>query len=208
MRYTQELLAAVQEHGMLMEVMNRAGALGLGNYYIGAGCIVQTVWNRLTGRPLAYGIEDVDIVYYDGHDLSYEAEDRVIEAGRQLFEDLPVRLDIKNQARVHVWYTEKYGIPLAPYTSVEDAIDSWPATASSLGLRRDTEEKWTLYAPFGLEDLFHLMVRPNKKLIDEPAYLAKVSKWLGKWPELTAVGWNDAGDPHPLYGALTLNQPV
>lgn len=62
MRYTQELLAAVQEHGMLMEVMNRAGALGLGNYYIGAGCIVQTVWNRLTGRPLAYGIEDVDIV--------------------------------------------------------------------------------------------------------------------------------------------------
>lgn len=37
-------------------------------FYIGAGAIVQTIWNVLTNRPVDYGIDDIDIVYYNPQD--------------------------------------------------------------------------------------------------------------------------------------------
>ena len=41
------------------------------------GCLVQTVWNVLTGRAVDYGINDYDVFYFDP-DTSWEAEDAVI----------------------------------------------------------------------------------------------------------------------------------
>ena len=46
-------------------VIERAESLNLENYYIGAGCIAQTVWNYLSDKPLDYGIKDIDFVYFD-----------------------------------------------------------------------------------------------------------------------------------------------
>jgi hypothetical protein len=40
-----------------------------------AGCLFQTVWNVVTDRPPTSGIKDYDIFYFDGTDLSWEAED-------------------------------------------------------------------------------------------------------------------------------------
>lgn len=40
-----------------------------------------------------------------------------------------------------------------------------------------------------LEDLFQLILRPNKALISEKIYEAKTQKWKSKWPELTVVPW-------------------
>lgn len=174
---------------LLMEIFKRAQELGPFPYYIGAGCLVQTVWNELTGREPVYGIDDVDIIYYDGEDLSYAAEDRMIAAGRVLFEGLPLLVDLKNQARVHLWYRDKFGVELTPYTSLEDAIGSWPTTVTSLGAKLRSNGEWQIYAPFGLEDLFQLILRPNKALITEDVYLYKTRKWKSKWPELTVVPW-------------------
>ena len=42
--------------------------------YIGAGCIVQTVWNHMPNRPLRYGLHDLHVVYFDVQDLSLEKE--------------------------------------------------------------------------------------------------------------------------------------
>ncbi|WP_425388939.1 nucleotidyltransferase family protein [Cytobacillus solani] len=46
------------------------------NYYIGAGCITNTIWNHLSGYPLTYGISDVDVVYFDNKDLSLTSEQK------------------------------------------------------------------------------------------------------------------------------------
>jgi len=46
-----------------------------------------------------------------------------------------------------------------------------------------------VYAPFGLEDVFDMVVRPNKAKITEEIYNGKAEKWTSKWAGLTVVPW-------------------
>lgn len=136
-----------------------------------------------------YGISDVDIVYFD-NDLSFEAEDRVIRKIEQQFEHIPVEIDIKNQARVHLWYKDYYGYELVPYDSLESAINTWPTTATSIGIRI-SDGDFIVYAPYGLNDMFGQIIRANKTQISKETYLKKCGKWSSKWPELTIIDWEE-----------------
>jgi hypothetical protein len=169
-------------------VLIKANNLGLKNYYIGAGCVAQTVWNYQMEYELANGISDIDFVYYDNSDLSFEAEKSIIEHIRNKITECPIKLDIKNQARVHLWYKEHFGYDIKPYNSVKDAINTWPTTATSIGIRLE-DNILAIYAPFGLNDLFGMIVRANKVQITEEIYLQKVNKWKTKWPLLTIIPW-------------------
>lgn len=60
---------------------------------------------------------------------------------------------------------------------------------TSLGARLELNGEWKIYAPFGLEDLFQLVLRPNKALITQEIYHTKTQKWKSKWPELKVVPW-------------------
>lgn len=184
MRLLQEILS---QSPVLAEILRETPVLGLENYYIGAGCICQTVWNFQNGLDPMYGISDVDLAYFDG-DLSYEKEDAVIRRAKQKFSALPVALDVKNQARVHLWYRDRYGYDLPPYTSVEQAIGTWPTTATAVGVRLEGSGL-TVCAPFGLNDLFGQIVRPNKVQITEETYRKKCEKWGLKWDTLTVIPW-------------------
>ena len=95
-------------------VLERAPALGVGDWWLTAGVLFQTVWNALTGRPPGTGIRDADFFYFDD-DTSWDAEDAVIRAGAELFADLPVPVEIRNEARVHLWYADHFGIPAPPF---------------------------------------------------------------------------------------------
>lgn len=159
------------------------------NYYIGAGCITNTIWNYLSGYPLTYGISDVDVVYFDNEDLSKASEQKLTEYLVDKIGDFPFRLDVKNQARVHLWYEKKFGFSIQPYVSLEDAINSWPTTATSLGIRKEQNDSFNIYAPFNLDDLFSIIVRPNKRIITREIYDNKAIKWQKKWPELTIIPW-------------------
>jgi len=188
----QHLTGVFEKSELLMSLFPAARSLCPRHpYFIGAGCLVQTVWNELTNRPPEYGIGDIDIIYYDGTDLSLAAEEAVVSEGQRLLSGLRIPVDIKNEARVHLWYRDKFGIELQQYASLEAAIDTWPATATSLGARLNPDGSWHIYAPFGLEDLFNLVVRPNKVLINESIYNQKARKWKSKWPELSIIPWKD-----------------
>lgn len=182
------LEAIVFQSPTLRDIILRAEELGLPDYYIGAGCIAQTVWNCLSGYPLDYGISDIDLVYYDTN-LEQAAEEEVAEQARRLYADLPFPLDVKNEARVHLWYEARFGYAIKPYVSLEDAINTWPTTATSMAVRVEAENRLRVYAPFGLNDLFGRIVRPNKAQITEEIYKAKADKWHKKWPELTVIPW-------------------
>ena len=181
------LYEILSQSPVLFDVLEGAQTLGLEDYYIGAGCVCQTVWNFQNGLDLMYGISDIDFVYFDA-ELSYEAEDRVIRRVKQRFCALPVEIDVKNQARVHLWYKDHYGYDLRPYGSLEEAISTWPTTATSIGIRLQ-DSALTVCAPFGLNDLFGQIVRPNKTQITEETYLKKCEKWKAKWNTLTIVSW-------------------
>ena len=117
----------------LVKVLTRAADLDLPGWYLVAGCLYQTVWNIATGQPPEASILDYDLAYFDGRDLSWEAEDAVIRAGRQIFAGLPAPVQIRNQARVHLWYEQKFGSPCPPHESAEAAIDTFEATTACLG---------------------------------------------------------------------------
>jgi uncharacterized protein len=181
--------AVLSRNEVLAEVINRAAMLDLPAWYVTAGCLYQTVWNVVTGRQPTSGIKDYDIVYFDDSDLSREAEDAVITVGREMFAGLPIEVDIHNEARVHLWYEEKFGVPCAPYDSSEAGIDSFPATTCCLGVRQETGGRWRVYAPHGLSDVFNLVVRPNPLLAPQSVYESKAERWLSNWPELTIMEW-------------------
>lgn len=159
----------------------------INNYYVGAGAINQTVFNYYHGFKIDYGIKDYDIVYYD-EDLSYEKEDIVIKRLDKSFKELDVTVDIKNQARVHLWYYEKYGIRKTPYTSVEDAIASWGATITCVGVRLENG-KLVVCAPYGLNDIFKMVIRPVKREFSKELYDERAERWMKKWPMLVKQEW-------------------
>lgn len=85
----------VLRNAALQTILERAPDLSLPNWYLGAGCISQIVWNFFYGRDLLDNINDADLVYFDDTDLSFEAEDRRINLGRELFSDVPIHVDIR-----------------------------------------------------------------------------------------------------------------
>lgn len=46
-----------------------------------------------------------------------------------------------------------------------------------------------MYAPYGLNDLFKLTIRPVKENFKREQYLVKTKKWSEKWPLLTIIPW-------------------
>jgi hypothetical protein len=181
------LRTTLSRNEVLLAVLERTASLRLPGWYVTAGCLFQTVWNVVTGRPPAAGIRDYDVFYFDDSDLSWEAEDRVIRAAA--FADLPAEVEVRNEARVHLWYEQKFGVPCPPYTSAEAAIDSFAATTCCLGVRSEPSGRWRVYAPHGLADVFNLVLRPNPVLAPRSVYEAKAARWRTQWPELTVLPW-------------------
>ncbi|MCN9240996.1 nucleotidyltransferase family protein [Streptomyces sp. RY43-2] len=183
------LKSVLSRNDVLLEVLDRTASLALPGWYVTAGCLFQTVWNVVTDRPPTSGIKDYDVFYFDDGDLSWEAEDTVIRAGKEVFADLPAKVEIRNEARVHLWYKQKFGVPCAPHTSTEAAIDRFAATTCCLGVRLEPGGRWRVYAPHGLSDIFNLVVRPNPTLAPREVYESKTARWQQQWPELTVLDW-------------------
>ncbi|MBC7636601.1 MAG: nucleotidyltransferase family protein, partial [Acetobacteraceae bacterium] len=169
-------------------LLDRFDSIRLPDCWIVAGALVQTVWNHRFGMPPTTGIADIDIVYFDP-DLSAEAETAATARLRANFADLPVWLDVKNQARVHLWYQARFGVALAPYQSTAAAIATYPTTATAIGVRQIAGQM-DICAPFGLSDLFAGIVRPNRALVTEDVYIAKTARWAAIWP-VTVCPWDD-----------------
>ncbi len=171
------------------KILRAAPSLTMPEWYLGAGGISQTVWNILHGFEPRYTIKDYDLVYYDASDLSYETEDDRIQKAKRVFHDISVSVEVRNEARVHLWYPEKSGYPIQQYKSVEEAIASWPTTATCVGVKY-IGDHFHVYAPYGLDDLFAMIVRPNKIQIKKNIFDAKVKRWTKIWPRLQVVPWD------------------
>ena len=128
------MLDGLRQNDVLRECLRRFPALNLPAWYLGACCVVQTIWNLAHDKTPSDDILDYDLVYYD-RDLSEERERSVTRAAQELVADLPITLDVTNEARVHIWYPEVFGYGIQPYQSTEDAIGTWPTTATVIGGR-------------------------------------------------------------------------
>ncbi|MBU2491797.1 MAG: nucleotidyltransferase family protein [Bacteroidetes bacterium] len=173
---------------LIKEILQRIKKINLPDWYLGAGCIAQTIWNYLHGYDLNKNINDYDVVYFDRSDLSFNSENKTIQKINNVFKDLPVKLDIKNQARVHLWYEEHFGYSINSYENINDAINTWPTTATCIGVKI-TNGKFLYYSTFGLNDIFNMVVKPNKVQITKEIYENKTKRWEKCWPMLKILEW-------------------
>lgn len=190
----ERLAARVAELSLLNRnnaaIIDRMPQLGLRDWWLASGCIFQTVWNLRSGRPADKGIRDYDVCYFSD-DLSWEAEDQVIRDAAALFADLAVNIQLRNQARVHLWYPEKFGIPYPALTTASEGILRFTSSVQAVGMRRTGEEYIDIYAPFGLGDVWDIVARPNRALPLAHVYAEKTARWRMEWDKLIVYQWVD-----------------
>ena len=180
------LEAIVRASPTLMQVLETARDLDLPDWLIFSGAIYQRVLNHLTGRDPDYGIKDYDLAYFDP-DTSYEAEDAVIKRVAAAFEP-PLRdmLEVRNQARVHLWFEGKFKEPYEPLTSSAEALRRFTTVAFSVGARLEGDGRVTIVAPFGLHDLFALRLRKNP-IRETNGFARTAAAATARWPELQVI---------------------
>jgi uncharacterized protein len=166
------------------EILRRLPALGLPQASLAAGCIYQAVWNHQAGRPAAADIKDYDLFYFDDRDLSWEAEDRAIRRAADLFGDLGVPVELKNQARVHLWYGDRFGPGYPQLTSVDDGIGRYLVACTCVGLRASDGG---LIAPYGLKELWDGVLRMNPANPRPDLFRAKAESYRARWSWLRIV---------------------
>ena len=182
------LEATLRENDVAQAVLRVSRELDLPDWYFGAGGVAQTVWNVLHGFEASANIKDYDLVYFDAADLTVETESEIEAEVVERLRGLGIVVDVKNEARVHLWYEQRFGRHIEPYGSTGDAIATWPTTASSVGVRYDGS-MFVVCAPFGLSDLLAMVARANKTIVTRDVYEEKVARWAARWPELTVIPW-------------------
>jgi hypothetical protein len=182
----EEFLAAALRNPVNEAMAEELFHLALPDAWIVSGCLVQTAWNVLTKRAVDYGIDDYDVFYFDP-DNSWQAEDAVIRKLQSRLAKLGVKIEVRNQARVHLWYPEKHDLPYPALRSSTEGIDRFLTKNTQVGIRR-TRDGYDVYAPNGYDDIAKMIVRPNPGANFSAAnYAAKARRWKGLWPELTVL---------------------
>jgi hypothetical protein len=168
----------------LMRVLEVARELALPDWLLFSGAIYQRVFNHLTGRDPDYGVKDYDLAYFDASDTSYGAEDVVIKRAAATFPPpFDALVEVRNQARVHLWFEPKFGEPYPPLTCSAEALERFVSPVFAIGARLEADGDLTIVAPGGLEDLFAMRMRPNPKRPTN-GFDRVAANLVQRWPEL------------------------
>ena len=166
------------------QILGRLPQLGVEQCHLTAGCVFQAAWNALSGRPPAAGVKDYDVFYFDESDLSWDAEDAVIRRAAVLFGDLRAAVQVRNQARVHLWFPQRFGTPYPRLRSARDGIDRYLVACTCVGIAAGTGQ---LYAPNGLDEVWGGILRMNPVQPSPELFRRKAADYQARWPWLTIV---------------------
>jgi hypothetical protein len=181
-----EFLAAALRNPVVETIADELFKLALPDAWVVAGCLVQTVWNVRTMRAVDYGIADYDVFYFDS-DTSWQAENAIICELQGPLARTGAKIEVRNQARVHLWYPQKHRLPYPALRCSTEGIDRFLTKNTQVGIRR-TPDGYDVYAPDGFDDIAAMIVRPNPGPNFSAAhYAAKAERWKSLWPEITVL---------------------
>ena len=98
----RRLLAANPNIEALLEGVRE---LEIPDCWLASGALVQTIWNARHGFAPTFGIKDYDLIYFNP-DTSWDKENAMIDRVRGHFRELGIEIEIRNQARVPLWYRD------------------------------------------------------------------------------------------------------
>jgi hypothetical protein len=178
----QRFIGDALQNPLNRAILERLPVLRLPDAWLVAGCLFQTVWNLRDGQAPTTGIKDYDIFYFDGDDLSEDAESAVQERVRACYGDLDITIETKNQARVHTWYSDWFGFPYPALRNSREGIDRFLVPCTSVGLQASQPDAPpSLYAPYGLADLYRGILRPNPLSDHRPLFRQKALSYQQRW---------------------------
>ena len=167
-------------------ILARWEQLALHDGWLVAGCLFQTVWNQCSGLPAEARIKDYDVFYFDGSDLSEQAEQRVQAQVARVLSDLEVTVEVKNQARVHEWYPDWFGHPYPALHNASEGIDRFLIPATCVGVR-PARDGFDVHAPHGLGLMYDGLLSPNPLTPHVELFEAKARSYQARWPWLRVV---------------------
>jgi len=176
----EKFISIIKKDDELIELLRIVRDLDLPDCYIGAGAVRNLVWDSLHGYEKRTSLNDIDVVYCDSNDVRAE---RDIEIWRKLCENRgDVEWNVFNQARPYI--RDK---PRTTSNSTVEGIATWPETPTCIGVRLNGDDSFDICAPYGIEDLMGLVVRPSGNSIGNlELYKGRVLKkrWKEIWPRL------------------------
>lgn len=182
MKTKEDIIKLIENDERMMEIIKAASQLSLPDWWICAGFVRSKIWDTVHGFENRTDTPDVDVIYFDPADTSEKIEKELEVELRRILPDVP--WSVKNEARMHVKYH------IGSYTSAEDAISKFPETATALGVKIDMANNLILTAPWGVEDVINLELKPTPffKESKERAtiYKERVIKknWKGIWEKI------------------------
>jgi hypothetical protein len=177
---TERFVADILSNRRNRAILDAWDALDLADGWLVAGCLFQTVWNLQSGRAPGQDIRDYDLFYFDAGDLSAAAEARVQRRVDRVLGALDVPIEVKNQARVHLWYEEHFGHAYPRLASARDGIDRFLVPATCVGVRPAGGD-YEVYAPNGLAILYAGVLTPNPLTPHLPLFRAKAASYASRW---------------------------
>ncbi|MFZ0216310.1 MAG: nucleotidyltransferase family protein, partial [Candidatus Dormiibacterota bacterium] len=115
-------------------------------------------------------------------------EDEADTLLRSLRPDVP--WEAKNQAAVHTWYAARFGgAPYPPARSIEEAIGSWPETATAVVVRMEEDGRLAICAPLGLSDLLEGVWRrnPSQVTVEQSRDRLARHRISERWPRVRVI---------------------
>jgi hypothetical protein len=149
----EQVVALLTASPWMMRVLATVRDSGLPDAWVGAGALRDLVWGQLYGHGFdSTGVRDIDVAFYDPTDLGWERNEEATALLTATWPDQP--WEARNQAAIHTWFHHRFGgDPVAPFSSIEEAVATWPETATAVAARLDHDDTVHLCAPHGLDDL-------------------------------------------------------
>lgn len=178
--YEERLVTIIQNDEYLLTLLKAVEKLNLNDAWISAGIIRNKVWDVL--HHIKTAINDIDVIYFDSEDLSWETEKNLEKELEMLVPNQP--WSVKNQARMHL----KNGFK--PFQSSFDGVAHFTEVPTAIAVKICNGEL-KIMAPYGLEDLFNYKVRPTPYYKDNNYFHSiysnrmKEKKWHTIWTNLS-----------------------
>lgn len=185
--YEARLKQLVFQNERVMTILRVVRQCNPPDWLVGAGVIRNLVWDYLHGYSQPNLPRDIDVAFFDAANLSLE---RDAEVTAQLTAVLPsVVWEATNQAAVHLWYADQFGKIVPPLSSAAEAIATWPETATCTAVRLLPDDSLQVVAPFGLDDLFQMVLRRNPARVTQAQFQQRLcdKEIRQKWPRVQVI---------------------
>ncbi len=170
------IAALIATDGWMMRALRTVAMLSLPDWWIPAGFVRAKVWDTLHGHAMPTRPNDIDVVFFDPN----RAAEADIEIEAKLSSiDPTYPWEVVNQAHIHTYN----GDP--PYRNSIDAISRWAETVSTVAVRLDQRGEPEVAAPYGIEDLVGMVIRPTPHADAKPEVFEmrlRRKSWHRRWP--------------------------